>query len=49
VTVIFGTAAWIQSDDSHKSLLLAKWQSCVSFPDNPVSLIFVTNISNKGS
>jgi hypothetical protein len=39
VSVIFGTAAWIQSGDSHKSLLLAKWQLCLSFPDNPVSVL----------
>jgi hypothetical protein len=37
VAVIFGTAAWIQSDDSHKSLKVAQWQSCVSNPDNLVS------------
>ena len=49
VSVIFGTAAWIQSSDSHKSLLLAKWQSCVTFPDNPVSLLLVTNSAKLGS
>jgi hypothetical protein len=49
VSVIFGTAAWIQSGDSHKSLMLAKWQSCVTFPDNPVSLLLVTNSAKLGS
>jgi hypothetical protein len=49
VSVIFGTAAWIQSGDSRKSLLLAKWQSCVTFPDNPVSLLLVTNSAKLGS
>jgi hypothetical protein len=32
---IFGTAAWIQSGDSHTSLKVAQWQFCVSNPTNP--------------
>jgi hypothetical protein len=47
MSVVFGTAAWIQSGDSHKSLLLAKWQSCVSFPDNPVSLVSLPNNASQ--
>jgi hypothetical protein len=35
---IFGTAAWIQSGDSHASLKVAQWQSCISNPNNPASV-----------
>jgi hypothetical protein len=38
IVVIFGTAAWIQSGDTHTSLKVAQWQSFVSNPTNLVSI-----------
>ena len=38
IACVFRTSQWIQSDVNQKSLNLAKWQTCISNPDNSVGL-----------